>query len=235
MKLFLNLIPSFNENSPISVCETTILGVGSHGVVFAASLDGKQLAIKFLEVKDADEELDFKREIALQKYCKAYASEIWDSGIIQNTQIGFVAMERSQMTLDVFLSSRRSSNHIKEVLQQIGYILEFLSKNGCTHGDLAPFNVSVQNIDPLKLGLLDFGLASFSLHVPHLDITRIHSEVYLNNNPLSRTLNRSNANMLLEGFGSVYQYLDLPVVQNSDSNAHWESHFDDYMEKMAVI
>ncbi len=165
---------SFKENnirlySHEDVTIAKKLGEGSFGQVFKATLEGKDVAIKLLDVIDFNiegsspedtiktiiNELKAMTKIEHEQIPKFYG--IWETIEEKNTKFGIIFSFIPGITLQKYLTDNYPlmKNSFKcEILLSLLNVIITLHKNGVIHGDINPANIMITPEN--KVVLLDF-------------------------------------------------------------------------------
>lgn len=142
------------------------LGQGGMGAVFVAEHPalGKQVAVKFLDrwlASRADTAKRFLEEARLAAALQhPNIVDILDFGELDGCP--YYVMELllgSDLSRVVAERKKRSPREVGEYLRQIGAGLDAAHARGVVHRDLKPANVFVLAGEPLRIKLLDFGIA----------------------------------------------------------------------------
>jgi serine/threonine protein kinase len=146
-----------------------LLGQGAYGQVFEAfkESDGSAVALKFCP------KLSSHQEIATAAWNEIYVlSQLSHPNIVgfsaYHETEHFIILELSCLrgkSLQTILRRRRSENSklderfIVTVLFQVASALNYLDSQNVIHFDVKPNNIMIENVDPIKVTLIDFGIS----------------------------------------------------------------------------
>jgi len=144
-----------------------LLGKGGMGAVFLAENPAikRQVAIKVLPPELSHNAQNVERFLA---EARAVASirhpnliDVYDFGTSDNGQLYYVMEVLEGRDLGDVLSAKRKMPALEVLpyVEQICAALEAVHQSGIIHRDLKPGNIFVQGEDPVRVKLLDFGLA----------------------------------------------------------------------------
>lgn len=154
------------------------LATGTAGVVYyGCEKKGKCLAVK-VQLLDSKEKVErFERECDNQRAFGAMAPKVHASFIedYAGNTYGVLVMDLIGEELDKYLVEKRTKAQLDNVIAGLTKIIKFLKKAQVTHGDLALFNIAFSQ-DHKKLLLIDYDVASTSVHHTAVDILRILTE-----------------------------------------------------------
>jgi HD-like signal output (HDOD) protein len=145
------------------------LGRGGMAVVYLAKHPGlgREVAVKVLSPEyqgDADLNRRFLQEARVTAtFRHPHIIEIYDLGVVEGR--AYYTMERLigvDLAGQLLKQGRFTPREVSEYLKQICSALDAAHRVGVVHRDLKPANIFVVNEQPLRLKLMDFGIAKLT-------------------------------------------------------------------------
>ncbi len=219
-----------------SVTNLRFLASGTIGTVYyGCEAKNKCYAIKLQLIKTARDQAGFEQEVAAQKAFAPFAPKIRKSCTesVGSHTFGIIMMELVT-TLDEYLSVRRPESELQKVIRGIGKMLQFLQNKEYTHGDLALFNMAVNQKN--KVIMLDFDRSTVQFCHQKLDILRILSEWYSSTQSRNtKKLNKFNVEYMKNNGFPVWLAIDpVPYKTASAIEAAWTIEYNKYCKKARV-
>lgn len=140
-------------------CYTLIdkIGNGGSGVVWKATANNEDYAIKFLDSTESIKKERFEKEL---KFCKETPHKNICSVIAEGEHKGkpFYVMPLYEKTLREIIRDEKDPDLLVKYILQLCVAVKFAHKKGVVHRDIKPENILIKGKD---LVLADFGIAHF--------------------------------------------------------------------------
>lgn len=151
---------------------------GTVGEVFSMTLGNQLYVAKLQHLATADERRGFEQEVSVQRVFaqKKIGMPLVDVQVFKmgKLTVGVVVMPMVQ-TLHEYLHTERTPAALDAVVKALVKLLKLMQAAELTHGDLALFNMYVEE-RPFKLKVLDFDRASVDVFAPDVDVLRAATE-----------------------------------------------------------
>ena len=152
----------------ISIEQRNVIGEGGNGVVYKATLSGKEIAIKFL-VTDSNEKyqrflaeyfnINYVRE-SLKSIINMIAFGELEINNEEKCKIPYIIMNKYEKSLKKYRDTVSPSfNDVKRLLKTMLFSVESLHNKGILHRDIKPENILMDSEGNFLMA--DFGIASF--------------------------------------------------------------------------
>ncbi|XP_046460725.1 uncharacterized protein LOC124207369 isoform X2 [Daphnia pulex] len=142
----------------ISYDRREILGTGGFGTVFLGSYDGKQVAVKRIELQRLDPK---DREVTLQKQLN-HENVMAILAVEHDVDFRLIALELCAGTLMHVCEGKYVGPTLPsdvQVVQQIIEGLHYIHSKNLVHRDVKPENILVSKSEPATIKLSDFGFS----------------------------------------------------------------------------
>jgi hypothetical protein len=206
---------------------------GTVGEVFSMQRDGQQFVGKLQLLPDVDaflKELEMQQKFAtLGLGLPVTEHQIFNIG---HQHVGLLVMPRVQ-TLDQYLHAKRTPAELDRVVEGLIKLVGNIQHANVTHGDLALFNIFV---DDSKLGVLDFDRASADVFAPAVDILRVAVELTESTRSTGgQTINASNSKHLASrGLPTYMQAFGLKG-KPAQLDRQWYKAYEAYCKQAKVL
>ena len=208
------------------------LATGTAGVVYyGCEKKEKCMAIK-VQLLDSKEKVEqFKKECKNQEAFGTMAPKVYASfteDYAENT-FGVLVMDLIGEELDKYLVKKRTNAELDNVITGITKIIKFLKKKKVTHGDLALFNIAFSQ-DYKKLLLIDYDVASTTIHHTAVDILRILTEWDKKTRSKgTKKMHSDNVDYIIEyGIPKWAETEAVTFVTNQERAGEWEKAYQKY-------
>lgn len=206
---------------------------GTVGEVFSMQRDGRQFVGKLQLLDNVD---SFLKEVEMQRLFATLGlgPPVTEHQIftIGNQRVGLLVMPLVQ-TLDQYLHTKRSVAELDRVVEGLITLVAKIQDANVTHGDLALFNMFV---DDNQLGVLDFDRASVDVFAPAVDILRVAVELSESTRSKGgQKLHAFNSNHLAaRGLPTYMQAFGLKA-KPAQLDRQWYKAYDAYCKQAKVL
>ncbi|XP_046634052.1 serine/threonine-protein kinase/endoribonuclease IRE1-like isoform X2 [Daphnia pulicaria] len=151
----------FLNDNEIRFCRKDIIGRGGNGVVFRGSFSGQNVAVKRIQLIDANYELNSRELLNLRQLKHDNIVEFIH--VEDNDDFRFIVFELCYANLREYCKPVYTGQVLSDesdqlkVLLQLTQALEYIHSKDIIHRDIKPENILVSNKDSVKMKWADFG------------------------------------------------------------------------------